>query len=532
MSLFKKALTMFIYLWISLMTSCVFAQTSSSPTSRIAVIYFAHETTTFLPDDTRITHFTYAGSPAKGEALLDYEANSYLGGFVSVAREEADVELVGISSPLWPSSGLGTGWLSLETYKHFAQHIIDDLKSQGRFDGVYLRLHGALAVRGISRPEADLARQVREAVGSNTIIAATFDPHGNEDAAFLSYADLAFTAKYYPHYDDYLQGARAARGLLRAIRGNYRPTHAVRQVPIITPTVSQWTGQSPWMDLVQRALVWEARAPDVVVNLFYGFPWADVPDAGMSISVITNNDPDLAQTIATDMSHYAWRHRESLVNRSGIQKMAAGVERAVAALNAGHHPVVLADYSDRSGNATWLLAEIKRQGLSDTVIATLKDPRAIDSLLAKEVRPGDKVTVQVGGYIDMAAGKPVEIQGTINPLSGGTISEGMPADGEQNETWISITFGKNNLLILSPHLEQITDPHALRGIGIDPQQYKVFAVKSRVHFRRGFDDTGYAKTILLVEPPQPYMGTVHLDALPYKNLKLNDYYPYGEPTFP
>ena len=61
--------------------------------------------------------------------------------------------------------------------------------------------------------------------------------------------------------------------LVRAIRGDYRPSHVTVKVPIISPTVLQWTGASPWMDLVQRALVWEAREPDVYVNVFFGFPF-------------------------------------------------------------------------------------------------------------------------------------------------------------------------------------------------------------------------------------------------------------------
>ena len=43
---------------------------------------------------------------------------------------------------------------------------------------------------------------------------------------------------------------------------------------------------------------------------------------------------------------------------------------------------------------------------------------------------------------------------------------------------------------------------------------------------------GFAKTILLVEPTRPFLGTVHLDALPYKNIDLKRFYPYGNPTFP
>lgn len=216
---------------------------------RIAVLQFAHETVSFLPNETTLDDFIYSGSPAKGEALLRSDPRNYMGGFVKAAREFSEVELVGIESPLWPKTGTGSGWITQEAYRIFVGRMIAGLKDEGPFDGVYLSLHGAMAVHDVPRPEADLARQVREVVGRGAFIAATFDLHGNEDEAFPAQADMAFAVKYFPHYDGYLQGERAARMLVRAIRGDYKPTHKTIKIPVISPTVLQWTGARPWMDL-------------------------------------------------------------------------------------------------------------------------------------------------------------------------------------------------------------------------------------------------------------------------------------------
>src|SRR5258708_1545118 len=224
---------------------------------RIAVLHFSHETVTFLKNDTTLADFIYPGSPAKGEALLAHDRKSYMGGFVKMAREFDEVELVGIESPLWPKTGTGSGWITEEAYETFAGKMISEIEAQGKFDGVYLCLHGAMGVRGVPRPEAELARRVREVVGAGAFIVGTFHPRGNEDEAFLQHADMAFTVKYFPHYDSHLQGERAARMLVRAIRRDYAPSTVTVRVPIISPTVLQWTGASPWMDLVQRALTWE-----------------------------------------------------------------------------------------------------------------------------------------------------------------------------------------------------------------------------------------------------------------------------------
>jgi microcystin degradation protein MlrC len=94
---------------------------------------------------------------------------------------------------------------------------------------------------------------------------------------------------------------------------------------------------------------------------------------------------------------------------------------------------------------------------------------------------------------------------------------------------VSVEFGRDNVVVISPYLAELTDPAWLE---VAPGDFKVIAIKSRVHFRRGFHDTGFAKTILLVEPTEPFLGTVRLDALTYRNLDLTQYYPFGNPKFP
>lgn len=488
---------------------------------RIAVLFFAHETVTFLANDTTLDDFTYKGSPARGEALLSHDPKGYMGGFVKVAREHDGVELVGIESPLWPRTGTGSGWITEEAYEHFLGRQIAELKAGGPWDGVYLSLHGAMGVRGVPKPEADIARRVREAVGRQAFIVGTFDPHGNEDEEFLEQADMAFCVKYFPHYDSHLQGERAARMLVRAIRGDYTPTTVTQKVPIISPTVLQWTGASPWMDMVQRALVWEAREPDVYVNVFFGFPFADVPDVGLTFEVTTNANPKLARHVADDMANWAWRRREALLNTAKVHLIPEGVKLAKQAIAKGETPVVLADHSDRSGYATWILKEAIAQGLEGVLFATIADAKLSDALKAKGVKAGDAFDYDVGGLADESAGRPVRIKGTV-----------VKAVEGHGQLWIVVEFGKGNVLILSRYLVQVQEPLPLNDLVADVSKFNAIAIKSRVHFRRGFDDSGFARTILLVEPVEPFLGTVRLDGLPYKNVDLAKFYPYGDVKFP
>jgi len=492
---------------------------------RIAVMRLWHETVTFLPNETTLEDFVYPGSPARGEALLESDRRGALAGFVKVAREYG-AELVGIESPGPPKTGIGSGWVTREAYEHFVGAMLEHLRQEADespFDGAYLALHGAMAVRGVPRPEAELARRVREILGEEAFIVGTFDPHGNEDETFLEHADLAFAYKYFPHYDSYLQGERAARTLVRAIRGDYRPMHAVRNVPILSATVYQWTGRHPWSTLVQRCLTWEAREPDLYVNFFYGFPWADVPDLGMCFQVIANDNPDLAAEVADDLAETAWRLREDLFCNTPIHPLEEAMDRLEAAVEEGSLPAVLADYSDRSGNAGWILGEVVERDLGRVLIATVRDERVLQDLAAAGAEEGADFDAEVGGWMDESAGAPVRVAGTLRRFRA-------PDEAGRGQAWID--FGRGNRLVVSQELVQVMTPESLAATGHALEDFDVYAIKSRVHFRRGFDDTGFAPTILIVDPPGDFLGTTRIDALEFENVRIEDFYPFGDPAWP
>jgi microcystin degradation protein MlrC len=272
------------------------------------------------------------------------------------------------------------------------------------------------------------------------------------------------------------------------------------------------------MDIMERARRWEAREHDVFVSVFYGFPWSDVPDVGATVHVMTNNDQELADRIADDMSEYIWRVREDLFGEEFAQPdMAAN--RAADAFAAGATPIVLADYSDRSGDATHVLREVVDQSLSGVLIATVRDEKVLDALQRGNAQAGDVFNMEVGGFAGPASGAPVSISGTLTYLG----------PGVGFDTVAVVEFGDRNSLIITPALKQILWTEELEFGPLDPDYFDAFVVKSRVHFRRGFDETGYARTIIIVDAPGPFVGTVHLDALPYENVSLDDYYPYGTP---
>jgi microcystin degradation protein MlrC len=287
---------------------------------------------------------------------------------------------------------------------------------------------------------------------------------------------------------------------------------ATRKPGVITPSVFQGTGVSPAMDIMERARRWECQHRDVYVSVAFGFAYADVPDAGATVMVVTDNDQALADRIADDMSDYIWRNREAFAGKR-LPKTKQGVAMAVKAAKRGKTPVVIADHSDRTGGSTHILEELIRQNAENFCIATLRDEKAIDKIRGNHT-VGDRIAIDVGGYSDRFAGNPVTIDGKIEFF------------GQYDaETIVVLHFGKNNRIILTPTLRQVTNIGIFAPLGIDLKDLDIIVLKSRVHFRRGYHETGIAGAILEVDAPG--WGPADLTALPYKNIP-KDIYPVYE----
>lgn len=483
------------------------APAASAAKIRIAVATFSHETCTFCPEPTGIAEWEFYGPPLRGSAVLGM--GPYIRGFADAAREYDNVELIGILSPRDSKGGSSGSWITREAFEKYSGGIVNDLKQAGRLDGVYLSLHGAMAVTGIPKPEAELVRRVRQAVGRIPIF-VTLDLHANEDHELSDAADAVLIVKRFPHYDAALQGERALRLMLRTIKGTYKPTMAARKPGVLTPSVFQGTGTSPAMEIMERARIWEERTKDAYVSVAFGFAYADVPDIGATVMVITNNDQKLADRIAQDMSDFIWKKRGEFAGKK-LPKTKEGVALAIAAARARKIPVVIADHSDRTGNSTHILDELIRQGARNFCIATLADEKAINEIKSK-AKVGDEVTVKVGGYADQYAGSPVTIRGKVEILG----------PYQRSSTVAVLLFGSNNRVILTPVLDQVTEPDAFASIGIDLAKFDIVVLKSRVHFWRGFVENGLAKAVFVIDAPG--LGPADVTTIPYKNAP-KDIYP-------
>ncbi len=489
---------------------------------RIAVASFSHETCTFCPRPTTIDDFE-RGGVLRGEEVLKVHRGipSYINGFIRAAEEAGDVELVGILDASRSWGGSSGSWLTSECFDKYTYEIAERLRGAGRVDGVLLALHGAMAVEGCLKPEAEIVRRVRGAVG-NVPIMVTLDLHANEDHELTDVADGVFIIKTYPHIDSEETGLKAARCLIATARGEFKPVMAIRKPGVITPSVFQGTDFYPAKDIMDRAREWEGRGA-YYVSVAFGFAYADVPDVGATVIALTDGDRELAERAAQDVSDYIWSLREPFAGKR-IPKTREGVEQAIRAAREGRRPVILADHSDRTGDSTHILRELIDQKAENFAVATIADERALEEI-SRKAKLGDHVEVMVGGYAHPLSGEPVRISGRVEYLGACEyVHNGPMARGARvrlGKVGV-IGFGSNNHIIITPTLHQVIDDAIFSALGLNLNSLDIIAIKSRVHFRAYYQDVAGA----IIEVDALGLGPADLTQLEYRNIP-EDIYPIG-----
>src|SRR6266542_1400077 len=118
--------------------------------------------------------------------------------------------------PLVYANALPGGAVEPAFYEAIKAELLDRLRAALPLDGLFLDIHGAMTVLGMTDAEGDLAVAVRDAVGPACLVSAAMDPHGNMSRRLIGALDLATSHRMSPHED-------AARG--REPRGVPRRRH-------------------------------------------------------------------------------------------------------------------------------------------------------------------------------------------------------------------------------------------------------------------------------------------------------------------
>jgi microcystin degradation protein MlrC len=453
---------------------------------RLLLATMSHETNTFSPVPTRTERFCRDGATLlAGQAAVDFYrgTGTCMGGYLAVAQEIGAEVVVPVCASAPPS-----GPVDGEAFEMFC-HLITEEIGNGGFDAIWLDLHGAMVTDRFDDGEGELLRRIR-AIDPKIPLCIAYDMHANVFDAMVRNAHVVTGYQTYPHIDQWRTAERAARALLRVMRGEARPAAAWGTAPMLPHVMAQGTHRPPNRELQAMCAAWEASGRALVASLFVGFPHADVPMAGLSAVAITNDNPSDAQAMVDELLGAAWEARRDFM--FNVEPLEASVRRAKVLGAPGQLPVVLLDHYDNCASGgtmdtTDTLREIIRQGLEDVVFFGIYDPDAVRE--AVEAGVGAMVTLSIGGKLPMpqlpVASSPLTVTGVVQTISAGAFRlKGGLTPGLQvyMGSTVVMNTGKVQIVLLSRHIEP-TAQEMLQVLGIDPVRKTYVAIKSRVHWR-------------------------------------------------
>ncbi len=284
-------------------------------------------------------------------------------------------------------------------YETWKAEILEGLRAALPLDGVYLAMHGAMFVDGMFDAEGDFIAAVREVVGPEVLIAASYDLHGNISQRIIDNLDIFSTYRTAPHIDVPDTMRRAVTMLVRALNRGERPMLAWAPVPVLLPGERTSTQDEPARSFYAQLHAVEEPSGIWDASFQVGYVWADEPRA-TACAVVTGTNKQAMTAAAKHLAQDYWDRRGGFVFGTTTGSIEECVEWAVASETA---PVVLAESGDNPtgggvGDRAEVLAELLRRTAEGVVFAGVADKAATET--AYEAGVGAKVHLRIGGSLD------------------------------------------------------------------------------------------------------------------------------------
>ena len=448
---------------------------------KIVIAMMMHETNTFSPVPTPLASFRPLAGAAAIEELKD--TNTQFGGFLGVAQRAGAEIVVPVAGNAHPS-----GYVEKSAYEDMADAIVGAIR--GGCDGVFLALHGAMVAEHTDDGEGELLRRIRM-VAPRVPIAVGLDFHAHVTSRMVDNATVMTGYRTYPHIDMADTAERAGRTLLRALDGEVAPAIVWGSRPMMTSTLEHTPSRQPMKDIMDMAAAAETSGAVLNASVFGGFPHADIPHVSCSAVVVCDRRTDGGRTLVDRMLDMAWARREAFLYRGA--PLASQIARA---RTLGDGPILLVDHGDNTASGGTqdvmsVIDEAMRQGLDDVVAGPICDPASVARILAAGTAAS--VTLPLGGKIDMPQinlpGKPLTITARVTRITDGEfVVTGPMATGTR------VRMGRTAVLdtgavqiVVSEGRSEPFDLGVFTHCGIDPRRKRYVIIKSRQHFRAGFE---------------------------------------------
>ena len=451
----------------------------------------------------------------RGEEMLQ-QTTSVVGGMLAALREEQATAV-----PLLFASACAAGPIEHDCYQLLRNELLDRLKQVMPVDGVLLPLHGSAVADGVDDPEGDIIHAVRDLVGPDVPIITTLDLHAFITPEMVHYGDALFGWETYPHSDQFGTGQRGTRLLMQMLRGECKPTMAMATVPVITSAINGSTyGDDPFAELMRYTKSLEQQDKVLTTSLFLIHPYLDIPNMASGGLVVTDNDLELACSLAEDIANRYWDRRHDLEPEifTPVEAIRQGLE-----VNGG--PVILVETADccgggAAGDSIASLSALVDAAVDQTCYVPVVDPES--AAACHRAGEGAELQLSLGHKLDPRWGQTREFAGVVRQLSAGRFTfSGGQWEGFEAEMGPTAVFeiGSIKVLITSRATYDWASEQ-WDSVALYAKDAKFVVAKNPMNYRQAYGDI--ASKVIVLDTPGPTPAT--LKHVQFEKLK-RPYFP-------
>ncbi len=458
----------------------------------IAIGGIMHESNTFSDTPTDFEAFSHT----IGDNLLSVWKGTHheMGGFIQGAEDHNYM-----AYPTVMASATPAGPVTDAAFDKLTDILVQQLKAIPKLDGLLLALHGAMVVESYPDGDGEVLKRLRDTFGESLPIVVTLDHHANVSQQMVDKSTALIIYKTNPHIDQRQRGLQAAELMMHILKEEVIPIQALAKPAMLLNILYQNTSAEPMLSIMSKAKEIESDSNVLATNVAAGYPYADVYEAGPSFVVVTDDNPQLAQTEANRLSDMLWNVHDQLT--LNLPDAAHAVQQAISS---HEHPAILVEMGDNigggsPGDSTIILSELLRQKASGFVVV-LCDPESVQTCI--QVGVGNEVSLEVGGKADNLHGDPVAIQGKVRLIHDGHFIETEPRHGGQkyhNQGVTSVVAIEDSLVVLTSNRQTPFSLQQLLSIGINPKIMRMIVVKAAIAYRAAYEPI--AGKIIEVDTP-------------------------------
>ena len=497
---------------------------------RIAVLGFSIECNKFAPPATK-AHFV-ARTYLEGDDIVREARGATptmlpeTPGFVAAMDAAGPWQPVGIVLAMSEPNGPVEHAFFVELLATMERGLMAALP----VDGVYFCAHGAAITTEEDDPEGVMFERLRDIVGPGVPIVATFDLHANVSDRMVDPIDAFIGYRTNPHLDMRERGAEAA-GAMRELLAGAKTQRVRLRLPIVPPTVTMLTAAGPYAEMIELGQRRQSEMHPAILNVSVmgGFAYADTAKNGLSVIVTARGDKAAAEALGREIARYGWDQRARF--HPQLTPLNDAVQQA---LNATRDPALpalcFADVADNPGgggrgNTMYLLRAFVEAGVKGALFGVIFDP----DLAAEAHKYGlhYKFDAQFNRAETTKFSEPWTAPARVAALTDGNCvgRRGIYAGLRLAlGPCAALAIGGVTVVVIS-HRVQCADPIFFEMMSLDIAKARSVAVKSRGHFRGGFDEFFGAAQIVEVDLPgltSPMLNRFTWTRLPRPVIPLDD----------